>query len=403
MRRTAFVLCLAASVGCASDGKGEEEETPVDIGEGKLDSQRSPTDHGSLVFGAPAVSALTDDERFHAWTFELSGDANVELTTSYAVRGQRRTDTVLYLYRESATGWGSYIARNDDYGSTTYSQLVRSLGAGRYRALVKGHQASTRGKFSLAAACDGAGCVTRDPNACLFGDVYHDIAENPDLTIHSTSKLTLETLPSLGAADRDRFIRAVELTTEQDVETPEQGLALLDQEESNVIRFSEPAGRRSFVAFEFGLGDNSYGAIFEAVSSALVTKIHDGDLEQCTVQREVCLLPDDFAALKTSPAFTQTSARVVTAASQLTGVELDQALGAFRRSYDVATVAEGLARVDDGKLNVIAFRHTATGADVVAFEYGAGDTSVGAIYYPGTTQLAAIINDLFIDGCTLFE
>lgn len=394
-------MCLVVgAVGCASDGKGEEEEI---FEEGKLDSQRSPTDHGAIAFGASAASALTADERFHAWTFELSGDANVELTTSYAVLGQRRTDTVLYLYRESPAGWGAYIARNDDHGSTTYSKIARALGAGRYRALVKGHQASTRGKFSLRVACDGAGCAAPDPNACLFGEVYHDIATNPDLVVHSSSKLTLATLPTLGAADRERFVRGVEEATEMDVATPEQALALLDQEESNVIRVSEPAGNRSFVVFEFGLGDNSYGAIFESVSGEFVSKIHDGDLEECTVQRETCLLPDDYAALKVSPAFAQTSARVVTMASQLTGVEVEQALGAFRRSYDVATVADGLARVDDNRLNVVAFRHAATGAEIVAFEYGAGDTSVGAIYYAGGTQLAAIINDLFIDGCTLFE
>jgi hypothetical protein len=116
MNRVAVLALLV--VGCVAD-KGPEEDLPED---GKADTQRKPTDHGGIAFGTPGFSELTASARYHAWTFELSGDANVELTTSYAVRGQRRTDTVLYLYKEGASGWGSYIARNDDYGSTTYSR-----------------------------------------------------------------------------------------------------------------------------------------------------------------------------------------------------------------------------------------------------------------------------------------
>lgn len=178
----------------------------------------------------------------------------------------------------------------------------------------------------------------------------------------------------------------------------------VDQGEVNVTWMSEPAGRRGFTAFEYGAGDNSYGAIFESISGEMVTNIHDGDLENCTVRPEVCILPEDYSALRTSEDFEQASARVITAAGQLSGIEIDQAIGAFRRSYgDVTTVAQGLARVDDNRLNIVTFRHVVLNVTVVVFEYGAGDTSVGAIYHPGTTQLAGVISDLFIDGCTVFE
>ena len=161
MRAAGLVTLIALSLAaCVAADKGAEEELDlVDSADGKDDSLRRPTEHGDLAFDVAAHSALTEAERHHAWTFTLHGDADVTMTTAYSLLGQRRTDTVLYLYRETAAGWGAYIARNDDYGSTTYSQLVRHLGAGRYRMIVKGHLATTRGKFKLTAACRGDGCT----------------------------------------------------------------------------------------------------------------------------------------------------------------------------------------------------------------------------------------------------
>src|SRR5438128_7841319 len=103
---------LGASIGCL-DAKGEETDVPAD---GKLDSFRSPTDHGVIAFGAAQTSRLTADQSFHTWTFSLSGAADVKALTSrkphYAA-----IDTVLYLYKKGANGsWGSYIARNDNDG-----------------------------------------------------------------------------------------------------------------------------------------------------------------------------------------------------------------------------------------------------------------------------------------------
>jgi hypothetical protein len=391
------LLLAVALVGCVAD-RGPESELPDD---GKADSQRKPTDHGGIPFGTSAYSALTADARYHAWTFELSGDAHVDLTTSYAVLGQRRTDTVLYLYKEGPTGWGSYIARNDNYGSTTYSQLKKDLGAGRYRALVKGYSETTYGKFKLTAMCNGAGCVD---TSCAFGEVYHDIFENPTMSIINQNKITPATLNTLNPVDLQHVVDAVKQSAWNDVTTPEEAISHVDQMEINVTWFWEPEAQRSFVAFEYGAGDNSYGAIFGRTDDAMAARIHDGDLELCTVHNETCLLSDDWSALKTDPAFTKTSSRVITNASQLTGIEAQQALATFQRTYDgqVQTVADGLAWADNQELNVVTFTHNATGTQVVVFEHGAGDTSVGVIFFAGELRRAGTIDDLAIGNCTLF-
>ena len=390
-----LAVALVVLFGCVAD-KGPEEALPED---GKADSQRKPTDHGGIAFGTPALSELTATARYHAWTFELSAEASVELTTSYAVRGQRRTDTVLYLYREGATGWGSYIARNDDYGSTTYSQIKKTLGAGRYRALVKGYSETTFGKFKLTALCNGAGCVSA---SCAFGSTYGDIFENPTMSVINRQKLTPATLPDFPVEFHQHVVDAVKQSSHTDVTTAAEALGRVDQQEMNIIWFHEPDAQRAFVAFEYGVGDNSYGAIFSRIDGAMVSRIHDGDLELCTVQNETCLLSEDWSAMRSDPAFTRTSTRVITAASQLSSTESAQALATFKRSYDVTSVADGLALADGNQLNIVAFTHAASGTRVEVFEHGAGDTSVGVIFYAGEVRRAGTIDDLFIGNCTLF-
>lgn len=400
----AAVAAVAAGGGCLVDDKGEEEEEAL-LDDGKDDSFRNPTYHGGLAWDEAAIALLTLTERHHAWTFELSGDARVELTTGYAVRGQRKVDTVLYLYREGPTGWGPYLARNDDHGGTVYSRLERSLGAGRYRALVKGFTATTVGRFRLTARCQGAGCAPA-PSACLFGDTYGDLAGNPLLTPINHNSITAARLDWLTAADQERLVVAVQQSAHDDVRTPAEALARVDGGVVEVTWLAEPAARRRFIAFEYGVGDSSYGAIFDHVTGAIAARIQDGDLAACTVEPETCLLPEDYLQLRTDPAFVLLADTRVTTAAGLPAIVHDQLLDALRRAYgaDLAGVADGLALADDGTIDHRTYRFTGAGGgvelDVVA--WGAGDTSVGAIYRRGTLDLAARISDLFLEGCALF-
>ncbi|MBW2462916.1 MAG: hypothetical protein JRH11_14785 [Deltaproteobacteria bacterium] len=171
MRRHSFTLTLAVALalvgftGCAATtldkDSGEEEAQPI---EGKADGFRNPTEHGQLRLGNTASQAeITEDERFHAWNFSLSGDAEVTLTVGSR---DRNLDTVAYLYHRDAPAdnWGRYIKRNDDADDTTLqSAITGDFGAGDYRVIVKGFKDKHRGSFSLGGECDGAGCVSSVP------------------------------------------------------------------------------------------------------------------------------------------------------------------------------------------------------------------------------------------------
>ena len=91
-----FILGFAGCSGddtasSGSDSKGDEENAPID---GKADSFFNPTEHGDLTFGVPAQGTFTDDEHFHAWTFTLTGDADVTLSSPNVTPN---LDTVVYL------------------------------------------------------------------------------------------------------------------------------------------------------------------------------------------------------------------------------------------------------------------------------------------------------------------
>lgn len=404
MRIRSALFLAVMTVGCiGSDPKGEEDELPLD---GKDDSFAKPTDHGFTFFGLQENAVLTETERYHQWVFDTTGDAKVTFTTTYTVKGQRKTDTVLYLYKEGPNGWGSYIARNDDYDGKVYSQIVKNLTAGHYRIIVKGFKATTTGKFSVTSSCEGAGCAAPEPeNTCLFGEVYHDLETAQGLSLINGFKLTPANLNTLGDDLKAIVVKAVQQSSHTDVTTAEEALSRVDQEEINVDFYSEPDAQRVFVAMEYGAGDNSYGGIFNRVTGELASSIHDGDLENCAVKRETCLLSDDWAALRVDPTFERTKSVLVTQASQLDSLGTQQAMEVFRHSYgaDVTSVADGLSRVDDNKLNVVSFTHKATGKKFTVLEYGAGDTSVGGVFFEGTVNLAGRINDLTIEDCRFFQ
>lgn len=156
-----LVLALSSSCAAEVDVKGEEDSGPID--DGSFDSFASSTLNGMLEFGSPHTAAFTSSARFHAWDFELEAPAVVTLDVGPVSDGDPELDTVMYLYRQGSTGWGRYIARNDDARGTRWSGLEHlALSAGTYRVLVKGFRTSVRGDFALTASCEGDGCLQQE-------------------------------------------------------------------------------------------------------------------------------------------------------------------------------------------------------------------------------------------------
>jgi hypothetical protein len=402
MRRSWLPLVAVLSFACGTPKAATEEDPLLDAE--KDDSFRKPTDHGALLFGQSVTESLDRGARYHAWSFTLPGSASVQIKTSYGGRGT--PDTVVYLYRRGETGWGSAIAKNDDaHDDTRWSSLSRALDAGVYRVIVKGYTANEVGRFKLTVDCAGDGCTAAPAPSCLFGETFRDLTDEGLVRVVGRTRFTSPTAPTtLTTLQEAQIIRALHASSHTDVMTIAQAFAAADQNEINLVWIWDGPGDRRFVAVEYGAGDNSYGAYFPVESAEPVAEIHDGDLLECTVKAETCLFADTFPDVRRDGTFVVESTTVLTVASALTAMEEAQLLAAVRESYeDVATVADAFASVDGAQINRIALRHRATGRRFTAFEYGAGDSSCGAIFTAATISRAAEISDGDITNCAAFR
>ena len=391
--RIASIVSLVLFAGACVDGDAASEASLAVAAAG-------PAEHGALAFGTADTAALTARASAHAWHFRLTAPATVTVATGLPAPKARAVDTVLRLYRRGPSGWGRHIARNDDAGGTPWSALTRALGAGEYRIVVAGARDTTRGTFAVRLDCAGLGCTEPVP-MCVFGETFRDLDSQPALRVTGRRRWTATT--RLTELDRRRVVIAVQQSSHTDVTTPEEAFARVDQGEINRVDIYEPAAARTFVALEYGVGDNSYGAFFDGLGDTLVARIHDGDILDCAVVAETCLLGATYGDLRQSPDFTAAGARRITAPGDVAGLEAEQVVRAVQESHaDVRTVADALAAVDGGEINLARFVHRATGTELLAVEYGAGDNSYGAVFYSGSLSLAAAIHDGDFYGCTFF-
>lgn len=274
----AFGSSLAACAGESS--KGPESGVPSD---GKFDSFARPTDHGELSFGGTVQIEITEEARFHSFTFALDGAAAVQIQTLRGLEKKKAVDTVLYLYRKRPDGsYGPYIAKNDDNGDSQLSLLVETLEAGEYRFLVKGYDDADQGRVGVGLACTGAGCDVLDyaGESCAFGQQYRHIAVSANFKVLESDRY--ETVADVPAEQADAVFASIAWTYE-DATTLAEAFDAIDDGGVNYKRLEEVGGAE-YWSFEYGAGDNSYGAVIDATTGDIVVEIHDGDLYECAVE-----------------------------------------------------------------------------------------------------------------------
>ncbi len=380
MHRLQYLVIAALGAGCidpATD-KGAESALP---GEGAADSFQKPTEHGAIGFDATATARLLKKEQHHTWTFALTGDAEVDLVTGPPSAGGPEVDTVLYLYKRKPAGnWGSWIARNDDADGTLWSSVTRDLGAGEYRVLVKGYSSATRGDFAVTVGCAGAGCVAAPSDECLLGTTYHELMADPGFApLYSAKIYDAATLSPL---QRDQVILAVHQSSHTDVVTIEEAFAAVDQGEINVTELQHVTTGQILRAYEYGAGDNSYGAVIYGGTLVLAASIRDGDLYDCTfVARPAGPIPGEGASCTSDPACGDT--RLICAG--LTRAEVGQCLPLWMRgTFD--DVAGGVTIPDAGTLR----------RDLTVFGLATVDTDVelrATIAHPKASQLLVYLQN----------
>jgi hypothetical protein len=117
---------------------------------------------------------------------------------------------------------------------------------------------------------------------CVLGTTYHELRDNPDYTLLTQQKITADNVAALSETDREQLLRAVQVAYEEAADV-DAALESVDQNEVNQLLFAANDSAQRVVAYEYGAGDNSYGGVFEQGSLALVARINDGGLLQCTL------------------------------------------------------------------------------------------------------------------------
>jgi hypothetical protein len=215
-----------------------------------------------------------------SWTFHLGATASVALRTQ-AAESEGQVDTILSLQRRTARGWSRPFARNDDAPHTRFSELARTLDAGEYRLSVEGYTRRVQGPFALASRCEGLGCPPR-PAQCLFGTTFRELRDSALFEAPSHEVLRFERASTLGQQEAAQLLAAVRVAYEEAADLS-AAFDAVDQNEVHRYTLRERAGARTFVVYEYGAGDNSYGAAFDRESATPAAEIHDGDLYQCNV------------------------------------------------------------------------------------------------------------------------
>ncbi len=112
---------------------------------------------------------------------------------------------------------------------------------------------------------------------CALGERFVELFAQPSIVVDSDRRLVRADLPTLDSQQTDQIIQAVRQSAYDDVQTIEEAFQAVDAGEIRELRFFEGSRGQYLVAYEFGAGDNSYGAVFDSQSGELVARILDGD------------------------------------------------------------------------------------------------------------------------------
>lgn len=115
-----------------------------------------------------------------------------------------------------------------------------------------------------------------NPGLTRIAGTWYELVD--EVTITSTQKFT--SAAGIDSTLEKQIIAACHQSSYTDVASLQDAFNAVDQGEFVVTRFTDPGTGKKYVGIDYGAGDNTYGAIFEAGKTAVNVSIHDGDLTQ---------------------------------------------------------------------------------------------------------------------------
>jgi len=119
---------------------------------------------------------------------------------------------------------------------------------------------------------------------CIFGSTYREsFNRTAPLVVQWQRELTAADIVELSATERLQIVKAVKQTAYNEVTTVEDCFSFVDEGVVNQSWLWDASGRRQFVVYEVGAGDNSFGAYFPVDSDVPAALINDSDVGDCAV------------------------------------------------------------------------------------------------------------------------
>ncbi|MCA9613613.1 MAG: proprotein convertase P-domain-containing protein [Myxococcales bacterium] len=358
------LFLLAAALGCASE-EGLLVQPPFE--DGKADVNDRVIDRGPLGYDAPVAGEFTEDLEFHGYHLQARAGAVVTLDVT-RTGSSRNLDSSLFVYgpRRAEDGFGSEaIAFDDDAGWGRLSR-IRSFTfdlEGEYLVVIGTANARGRGRYRLEARCESGDCLPAEP-------------------------------PPAGLCPA-AFVEAIEACVADGAEGDELDPRDLLEQCANV----------EVIAPAFDALCAGEDAPAELCARSL-DELSREELPTCFSELwshhldTSCVFGATYREVFRSGAIVVLSRDVLRVGATLTPVETAQVIAAVDvSSWDPTTLAEAFEAVDGGEINRTELWDASNRRGFVAYEYGAGDNSYGAIFEHGTTIVAARIQDGDLYGC----
>lgn len=106
------------------------------------------------------------------------------------------------------------------------------------------------------------------------GKSFYELKQQ--ITVTSEKRFTSST--GIDSTLQKQIIAACHQSTYTDVRSLSDAFATVDQGEFVVKNFTDPSTGKKYTSIDYGAGDSTYGAIFEAGKTSVALSIHDGDL-----------------------------------------------------------------------------------------------------------------------------
>lgn len=340
-----------------------------------IDSRVKITDPAGLdLTRAEQIIAACQDDAFPEVTSLADAFAAVDMG-----------EFAITEFTDPASG-RSYVGIDFGAGDSTYGAIFESGSAEVAYAIQDNSVELPSSPAPAPTPPNGAGLS--------LGDTWSDVLARSEVKGR-------ETITDVTGLDElvlgEQIVAAVHQSTYTHVTNSAEALAAVDEGGFVVTHFNDLQTGKQFIGIDYGAGDNTYGAIFEADSSRPTFAIQDGELAapRKPVGKPITsggeTFGDVLARVELLSQSTIKTPSEVTDELQAQQLLIAARLGLFS---EPATLEAAFRDIDQGGFEVREFFDPASGKAYVSVDFGAGGgNTFGAIFESGSTEVAIAIID----------